>query len=90
MLSVGMYNNINIGVTVKTLWCLSAPRDYTGLAINITFSPGDKDTACVNITVVEDQLLEDREIFCLLSHTDDPVFLPLNQVNITVLDTTGN
>ncbi len=68
-----------------------APGDYSGLSANITFSPGGDSTICVNVTVFEDQTVEDQEFFfCVLSSSDSAADLvPPTQITVILLDSSG-
>lgn len=62
-----------------------AEFDYTHLAINITFYPGGEETYCTNITVLEDQRIEDTETFLLVLTSHDSGARPQDPNTCVVL-----
>ncbi len=69
----------------------SAPGDYLSTAVNITFSPGGENRMCVNITVNEDQVIENPENFTVILERNIPggALQVLDQSEVRVLDSNG-
>ncbi len=69
----------------------SAPGDYLSTAINITFSPGSENRMCVNITVNEDQVIENPENFSVIIERNiaGGTVLAQDQSEVRVLDSSG-
>ena len=57
--------------------------DYTGLSTSLTLQPGE-DKVFINISTIDDQLLEERETFYVHLMTSDPAVV-LSSVNRTVV-----
>lgn len=64
-----------------------APGDYLDFATNATFTPGGEDIMCFNITVNEDQVIENEEHFDLFIERDG--FGVLSQSEVAISDTSG-
>lgn len=61
--------------------------DYSKLLLTVPFSESDGDRLCINITIIDDLLLENDEIFTLLlTSTDSAVSVKLNMATVTILD----
>lgn len=65
--------------------------DYSFSAVNLTFSMSSTTRQCVNITIVDDDLLEPSELFLVQLAAFDPnVFLePSHEATITIADNDG-
>lgn len=66
-----------------------APDDYTSVGVNITFTPRGEDTICINITVNEDQVIENEESFTVNLESAMTGAMLLDQSEVTILDSTG-
>ena len=71
------------------LLCPIAGSDYTAVAMTVTFQAGD-DTATVEVTILDDTIIEESEIFTAsLSTTESNVMLGDDIATITILDDDG-
>ena len=62
-------------------------KDFSKLLHTMAFSESDGDRLCVNVTIIDDLLLENDEIFnLLLTSTDSAVSVELNMTTVTILD----
>lgn len=72
---------------------LSAPDDYTALAMDIIFTPAGPSVECVNISINEDFLVEDPEVFSFFispNQLDEAVQVGPSFVSfVTILDDGG-
>ena len=57
--------------------------DYTGLSTSLTLQPGE-DKVFINISTIDDQLLEERETFYVHLMTSDPAMV-LSSVHKTAV-----
>lgn len=59
--------------------------------VDISFSPGGENRACVNVSVNEDQVIENTENFTLLVERIGPGAMAqvLDQSEVFILDTSG-
>ena len=58
---------------------------------NIIFSPGMTGPQCQSISVTDDSILENNEMFVVaLSTTDQDVILSPSTTSVTILDDDGN
>ena len=67
--------------------------DYTNISSDEVFPFGstDNDTACVNITIMDDDILEGDHTFTVTLTTLDPdVMLGNHETTITIIDNEGN
>ena len=67
--------------------------DYASVSSDEIFPSGstDGDTACVNITILDDDILEGDHTFTVTLTTLDPdVMLGSNEATITIIDNEGN
>ena len=65
----------------------SAPMDYSNLFLTTNFLESVDHRLCVNVTIVDDLLLEDDESFTLLlTSADRAVSMTLNSTTVTILD----
>ena len=63
--------------------------DFVGLSSTEVFLSGSSngDTRCVNITIIDDNILEEEKIFTLILNTDDQsVILGEPEAVITIVD----
>ena len=76
------------------MWCVSDadPDDYTGVTMMLTFSAGQTASQSVQITIIDDILVEDDENFNIQvsSATNDPRISvngsPVGSVTATIID----
>ena len=62
-------------------------KDYSKLLFTIIFSESDGDRLCINVTIIDDLLLENDENFTLLlTSIDSAVSVKLNTTTVTILD----
>ena len=62
-------------------------KDFSKLLHTMAFSESDGDRLCVNVTIIDDLLLENDETFnLLLTSTDSAVSVELNMTSVTILD----
>jgi hypothetical protein len=62
-------------------------KDFSKLLLTIPFSESDGDRLCINVTIIDDLLLENNENFTLLlTSTDSAVSVKLNMTTVTILD----
>ena len=65
--------------------------DYSLIPENIIFSPGMTGPQCRSISITDDSILENDEVFVLaLSTTDQDVNLNPSITSVTILDDDGN
>ena len=65
---------------------LTAPADYIQVR-SMTFAPSDNGRKCLNVTILDDSLVERRESFMLTITTSDPaVSLSRNEATVTIID----
>lgn len=56
----------------------------------MTFAPSDGDKKCVNVTIVDDSLVENNEEFSLtLTTSDSAVSLTSSEATVTIIDNDG-
>lgn len=64
-----------------------APGDYNELIYHMTLSHSDGVRKCINITIIDDELVEDTEIFSLtLASEDNAVSLIPDRLTVMILD----
>ena len=62
-------------------------NDYSKLLLIVPFSQSDGDRLCINVTIIDDLILEHDESFTLLlTSTDSAVSVKLNVTTMTILD----
>lgn len=62
-------------------------RDYSKLLLTVPFSESDGDRRCINVTIIDDLLLENDESFTLLlTSADSAVSVSQNMTTVTILD----
>ena len=74
------------------LWLSAAFNDFHEVTMDLTFTPDGEMSRvlCVNITVVNDDILEDTEIFSVtISTFDDSVMFKRNTSNVFIIDDEG-
>ena len=65
--------------------------DYSLIPENTTFSPGMTGPQCQSISITDDSILENDEVFVVaLTTTDQNVILNPNTTSVTILDNDGN
>ena len=70
---------------------ISHSLDYKLIPENITFSPGMAGPQCQSISITDDSILENDEVFVVaLTTTDQNVILNPNTTSVTILDDDGN
>lgn len=66
------------------------PGDYTALAAYpLTFASGDPvgTRRCVNVTIIDDDIIEPDQSFSLLLESSDPVdIMPISQAQVNIID----
>jgi len=69
---------------------LKAPDDYTQTTAPLTFLPGE-NLQCVNISILDDAILESNEDFSVQLNTQDTaaVTINLNSASVTITDNDG-
>ena len=73
-----------ISILIRCLFfSITDGSDYTGLSTSLTLQPGE-DKVFINISTIDDQLLEERETFYVHLMTSDPAVV-LSSVNRTVV-----
>ncbi len=62
-------------------------KDFSKLLLTTSFSESDEDRLCINVTIIDDLLLENNESFTLLvTSPDSAVSVKLNMTTVTILD----
>ena len=65
--------------------------DYSLITENIIFSPGMTGPQCQSISITNDSILENDEVFVVaLSTMDQDVILNPSNTTVTILDDDGN
>ena len=65
--------------------------DYSLITENIIFSPGMTGPQCQSISITDDSILENNEVFVVaLRTTDQDVILNPSTTSVTILDDDGN
>ena len=71
--------------------CIPHSLDYSLVPENTTFSPGMTGPQCQSISITDDSILENDEVFVVaLTTTDQNVILNPNTTSVTILDNDGN
>ncbi len=76
-------------IILTAIYVLLIGHDYVPLNLTEEFLPDNQDEMCFNLTVVEDVIVEENELFFVsLSSQDSAVRIPgdANQLNITLVD----
>ncbi len=67
----------------------SAPEDYTGFNVELTFGP-DIRRVCFNVSVTDDDRLERPETFDIVITTDDDqINIPRPETPFNIMDDDG-
>lgn len=62
-------------------------KDYSKLQLTVPFSESDVDRLCINVTIIDDLLLENDESFTLLlTSADSAASVTRNTTTVTILD----
>ena len=71
---------------METFFCLpSAPEDFGSLSTVVTFDPSTAGSSVVQVNIVEDEVVEEREVFrARLRVPSDQSGVVLGQEDITV------
>ncbi len=75
------------------LFIAAGASDFTTLSTDVIFTSGstDNDVSCVNITILEDYVLEGYQTFTLtLTTSDSDVVLGTEKAMIIILDNDGS
>ena len=66
------------------------PDDYTAITdMELTFTADDviNTALCVNVTIVDDSIVEPEQSFTVSLTSNDPVqFVPVQQANVVIMD----
>ena len=76
----------------KFIYCIffTASEDYVGIAPSLTFTPTGDTVICHNITIVDDSLVEDTQVFlAALETADSSVRLLPDIATISIVDNDG-
>ena len=67
--------------------------DFEGIVnAGVVFMAGDPlgTTACENVTISDDMVVEDKESFSVSASSSDPVVIsPISQANVSIMDNDG-
>ena len=78
-------------IVVFNISIISHSLDYILIPENVIFSPGMTGPQCLSISITDDSILENDEVFAVvLSATDQDVILNPNTTSVTILDDDGN
>ena len=69
----------------------AAPGDYTAVDQELTFTAADMvgSAMCINVTIIDDTVLEGDESFTLSLSSADPVLFGTNQASVVIIDNDG-
>ena len=69
----------------------TAPGDYTTLVTELTFTADDGigSVQCVNVTIIDDEILEPDQSFTVSLSSSDPVVFGIDQASIVIGDNDG-
>ncbi len=70
----------------------SATDDFMGEAVSLSYDVDNQSsrTACANITIVEDESVENNETFAvMIDTTDSSVIIQRNSALVTIIDNDG-
>ena len=62
--------------------------DYDELSVHLTFTAGSQagSTACANISIINDDILEDDESFTVTLSSSDPVNFDVSMSTCTIIE----
>lgn len=63
-----------------------APEDYTAVSVNFDIAVNMTDDVCVNITIEQDQIFEDSELFLVDVFSDTVEQCPSSFAFVHILD----
>jgi len=63
-------------------------RDYSQLTVHLTFNAGSQagSTACTDISIINDNILESDEYFTVTLSSSDPVYFDVSMGSCTIIE----